>query len=308
MGLKNKIGEFIRKVTDLNGGEAKSKAGADSITGKKISFDDLSKKLVQEREDGKYVLGRRVLVPDYYVILLNPKDMEKMIESEKIERILIEELTEQLYNVCKKHDQEKKKENIVIEVNSDEKLDSGKFRIEYKMEAPKGKSKSVSKEPGDRGLHTVIEAKKDETVSKKKNDKGVSTVIEKEKAVEEGKTMPKEKPVDTGVATVVKPERKKPLYKIEVDDGKEKRTAKISKKRISIGRHTEDDDIYLDDPEHQVSRGHAKLELRDSRFFLTPYGVNGTFLNGEELELEKEAEVSSEDVIKIENYSLRIIQ
>ena len=46
--------------------------------------------------------------------------------------------------------------------------------------------------------------------------------------------------------------------------------------------------------------------MRDEMYYLTPSGINGTFVNGEELELKKEVQVFPEDEIKIMNYKLTI--
>jgi len=95
------------------------------------------------------------------------------------------------------------------------------------------------------------------------------------------------------------------LYKllIHTDDGTNEQL--VTKEMVTIGRSSQDD-VVLESADFSISRAHATLEMRDDMYYLTPVGINGTFVNGEEMELKKEVQVFPEDEIKIMSYKLTI--
>ena len=105
--------------------------------------------------------------------------------------------------------------------------------------------------------------------------------------------------------TIVQMPESSVLYKllIDTDDGTNEQL--VTKEMITIGRGSQDD-VVLESSDFSISRAHATLEVRDDMYYLTPAGINGTFVNGEEMELKKEVQVFPEDEIKIMSYKLTI--
>jgi pSer/pThr/pTyr-binding forkhead associated (FHA) protein len=73
----------------------------------------------------------------------------------------------------------------------------------------------------------------------------------------------------------------------------------LDKDIITAGRHPESD-IFLDDV--TVSRRHAEIQRRDSRFFVVDKGsLNGTYVNRQRVE---ETELSTGDELQIGKFKL----
>lgn len=94
-------------------------------------------------------------------------------------------------------------------------------------------------------------------------------------------------------------------YRITIENEVEKKTLSFSKSLISIGSASQDD-IVLESKDFSIARSHAILEFQGGDFYLTPTGINGTFLNKKELELKKAKQVHPGDELRIMNYMLRI--
>ena len=278
MGLKDKAKGFWKKVSDLD--DDSESANSISKDKERIPYKDISKKLKDVMKSNVDVVGRKIIIPNYYAIFFTEADRKMR---EEVEEVVCDELKEELYHEIRKINPEQNKRDLIVEILTDSEMENGEFRIIHHIKKP---------EPGE----TIADeapvyppAIEDETDYK-------ATVIEQQHAptADDKQTVVMQHPAD------------KILYKLLVDSGEEKKEIEISKTSITIGRSSTDD-ISLPNPDFSISRSHAKIIVKDGNYYLFPSGINGTFLNGEELELNKEVEIFPEDEIKILNYSLTIL-
>jgi predicted component of type VI protein secretion system len=208
----------------------------------------------------------------------------------EVEDVMCEELREELYPEMRKINPEQNKKDILIEAGTDPDLELGGFRIEYRMKRPA---------PGEHKPTAAARPKPappPAAASSADDNDMMATVIEQPAVAA---------PSADDMATIIQAPAGADSFSITVKSENGENTHKFTKKKISIGRATQDD-VVLESADFSISRGHALLELRDGKFFLTPVGVNGTRLNGEELALKTEVEVNRGDEIKIMSYTLTI--
>ena len=280
MGLKDKAKGFWKKVSDLD--DDSESANGLSKEKERIPYKDISKKLKDVMKQNVDVVGRKIIIPNYYAIYFNETDRKMRGEVEDVVR---DELREELYHEMRKINPEQNKRDLLIEIQTDSALDDREFRIEHHIKKPESSAGKVTEESP---VHTPeVESEIDYQ----------ETIIEQAPptTADDKQTVVMQRPT----ADV--------LYKILVDSGEEKKEIEISKKTISIGRGTKDD-VNLQSPDYSISRAHAVISVKDDKFYLTPSGINGTLLNDQELELNEEVTISAGDEIKIMNYSLKILQ
>jgi len=283
MGLKDKLKGAWNRVSDLDDESASAKEQASA--GDRIPYKKISKEVKELMKKNVDVVGRKILIPAYYIVYFSEEDREMRKE---IEDVMCEELREELYPEMRKINPEQNKRDILVEAGTDPDLEVGTFRIEYRMKKPA---------PGEQRPAAATKPKpepKPASPPTADDNDLMDTVIEQQPAAPNADDMP----------TVIQtPGKDSFSITITSDSGEDKK--QFTKKKISIGRASQDD-VVLESEDFSISRGHAQLELRDGKFFLTALGVNGTHLNGEELALKSEVEVSPGDEIKIMNYTLTI--
>ena len=280
MSLKDKAKGFWKRVSELD--ENSETADVNSKEKDRIPYKDISKKLKEVMKGNVDVVGRKIIIPSYYIIYFNEADRKLRKE---IEDVVCDELKEELYHEIRKINPEQNKRDLFIIIKTDSALENGEFRIEHFIKKPELGEKIMEAESP---VHTPeIENEVDYQ----------ETVIEQ---------VPLPTPDDKQTVVMQRPSEVV-LYKLLVDSGEEKREIEITKKIISIGRGSKDD-VSLQSPDFSISRSHAIITVKETNYYLTPSGINGTLLNGQELELNKEAIISAGDEIKIMNYSLKILQ
>ncbi len=278
MGLKDKTLGFWKRVSRLD--DSSEKTGDASLEQDRIPYKDISKKLKDEMKKNVDVVGRKIIIPSYYVIYFNEADRQFRAE---VEDVLCDELKEELYHEIRKVNPEFNKRELVIRIGTEATLESGQFRIEHHIKKPDSAEE----------ISEATTPKPAPTASSEMDFQ--QTVVEPAQPTlaDDAKTIVKQKPATR-------------LYTLIVDSGEEKMEVDISKKSITIGRSGKDD-VTLKNPDFSISRSHAILNFRDGGYYLTPAGINGTSLNGQELELNKEIKIVPGDEIKIMNYSLKIL-
>lgn len=280
MSLKDKAKGFWKRVSELD--ENSETADVNSKEKDRIPYKDISKKLKEVMKGNVDVVGRKIIIPSYYIIYFNEADRKLRKE---IEDVVCDELKEELYHEIRKINPEQNKRDLFIIIKTDSALENGEFRIEHFIKKP---------ELGEK----IMEAESPVQTPEIENEVDYQeTVIEQ---------VPLPTPDDKQTVVMQRPSEVV-LYKLLVDSGEEKREIEITKKIISIGRGSKDD-VSLQSPDFSISRSHAIITVKETNYYLTPSGINGTLLNGQELELNKEAIISAGDEIKIMNYSLKILQ
>jgi len=279
MSLKDKAKGFWKRVSDLE--DDSESANSLSKEKERIPYKDISKKLKEKMKGNVDVVGRRIIIPNYYAIYFNEEDRKIRAE---VEDVLCDELKEELYHDMRKINPEQNKRDLCVEVKTDTSLENGEFRIGFHIKKP---------EPG---LEIVEEKTPIQTPEIENEIDYKATVIEQRPAetADDKQTVVMQRPTD------------KILYKLLIDSGEEKKEIEITKNTITIGRSSKDD-VSLPNHDFSISRSHALISFKDGEFYITPSGINGTILNGQELELNKEAKVSVSDEIKIMNYCLKIL-
>jgi len=279
MGLKDKAKSFWKRVSDLEDNRDTSTSPANEED--RIPYKDISKKLKDLMKENVDVVGRKIIIPNYYAVYFNAADRKKRAE---VEDVLCDELKEELSHEMRKINPEQNKRDLLIEIKTDPALEAGQFRIEHHIKKPVAEEKTIE---NFAAVPPQVENEMDYQ----------QTVIEQApcQSADDEKTvvMPR---TDAAV-----------LYRLLIASGEEKREINITKKTISIGRGSKDD-INLPSPDFSISRAHALLDFKDGSFYLTPSGINGTLVNGQELAINKEIKIAAGDEIKIMNYSLKIIK
>lgn len=285
MGLKDKFKGAWRRVTDLEDETTAAKDQASSSD--RIPYKDISKKLKELMKKNVDVFGRKILIPPYYTIYFS--DFDRAARRD-VEDVLCDELKEELYPEMRKINPDQNKREIMVEIKTDSTLDRGNFRIEYRM---KKTPDPAPRRPDAEEAKPVAPPSPAEELDLK------ATVIEQAPTFN----------ADDQATIVQAPEAPssvKPRFRLEIDSGTEKTQREIHKEKISIGRASQDD-VVLDSPDFSISRAHATLESKDGQFMLLPRGVNGAFLNDQELELNQEVPITPGDTIRIMNYTIKLL-
>ena len=276
MAFKEKLKGAWRRVSNLDDETQSIRRKVDD----RIPYKVISKKLKEIMEQNVDVVGRRILIPNFYTIYFNESDRNMRLE---VEDVMCNELKEELFHEMRKINPEQSKGDVVISVNTDPAIEKGQFKIVHRMKKPSEKegasldktASEIMTPPDENDLQqTIVEAAPDFT------------------AADEQKT-------------IVQMPENSVLYKLHIhtDDGTNEQL--VTKETVTIGRSSQDD-VVLESSDFSISRAHATLEMRDDMYYLTPVGINGTFVNGAEMELKKEVQVFPEDEIKIMNYKLTI--
>ena len=279
MGLKEKAKGFWKRVSELD--DESESANTLSKEKERIPYKEISKKIKEVMKENVDVVGRKIIIPCYYEIYFNEADRKVR---EEVEDVLCDELKEELYHEMRKIYPEQNKRDLLIKIKTDSELENGQFLIKHHIKKP---------EPGD----NIIAEETPTHIPEVENE------IDYKETLMEGAPAPT---LDEKQTVVMQRTTTEVLYKLLVDSGEEKREVDITKKTISIGRGSKDD-VNLPSPDFSISRSHATITVKAGDYYLTPSGINGTLLNGQELELNKEARISAGDEIKIMNYSLKIL-
>jgi len=277
MAFKEKLKGAWRRVSNLDDETQSIRRKVDD----RIPYKVISKKLKEIMEQNVDVVGRRILIPNFYTIYFNESDRNMRLE---VEDVMCNELKEELFHEMRKINPEQSKGDVVISVNTDPAIEKGQFKVVHRMKKPSREEERLSLDktaseimppPDENDLQqTIVEAAPDLTAADEQQ-------------------------------TIVQMPESSVLYKllIHTDDGTNEQL--VTKEMVTIGRSSQDD-VVLESSDFSISRAHATLEMRDDMYYLTPVGINGTFVNGEEMELKKEVQVFPEDEIKIMSYKLTI--
>jgi len=277
MAFKEKLKGAWRRVSNLDDETQSIRRKVDD----RIPYKVISKKLKEIMEQNVDVVGRRILIPNFYTIYFNESDRNMRLE---VEDIMCNELKEELFHEMRKINPEQSKGDVVISVNTDPAIEKGQFKVVHRMKKPSGEEERLSLDktaseimppPDENDLQqTIVEATADLTAADEQQ-------------------------------TIVQMPESSVLYKLLIHTDAGTNEQLVTKEMVTIGRSSQDD-IVLESSDFSISRAHATLEMRDDMYYLTPVGINGTFVNGEEMELKKEVQVFPEDEIKIMSYKLTI--
>ena len=276
MAFKQKLKGAWRRVSSLDDETQSIRRKVDE----RIPYQVISKKLKEIMAQNVDVVGRRILIPNYYSIYFNESDRDQRLE---VEDVMCNELKEELFHEMRKINPEQSKGDVEISVNTDPAIEKGQFKIIHRMKKPQDEERANLDKTASEGMtppddndlqQTIVEAAPDFTAADEQQ-------------------------------TIVQMPEGSVLYKLRIhtDDGTNEQL--VSKEMVTIGRSSQDD-VILESSDFSISRAHATLEVRDEMYYLTPAGINGTFVNGEEMELKKEVQVFPEDEIKIMSYKLTI--
>ena len=277
MAFKEKLKGAWRRVSNLDDETQSIRRKVDD----RIPYKVISKKLKEIMEQNVDVVGRRILIPNFYTLYFNESDRNMRLE---VEDVMCNELKEELFHEMRKINPEQSKGDLVITINTDPAIEKGQFKVVHRMKKPSRKEERLSL------------------------DKTASEIMPPPDENDLQQTIVEAAPDFTGAdeqQTIVQMAESSVLYKllIHTDDGTNEQL--VTKEMVTIGRSSQDD-VVLESSDFSISRAHATLEMRDDMYYLTPVGINGTFVNGEEMELKKEVQVFPEDEIKIMSYKLTI--
>lgn len=255
--------------------------------GRKIPFSEISQKLRDVVKENIDEIGKKMLIPNRFKIFFSKFDRNMRRD---IEDILIGELEEELYNISKEWNNHNK-EYFFVEIQSDYDLKPGEFYIECSM---------------DRSVSKIRENEFSENVGSLKQ-----TLIEYDFDLEDGfnpllgverKFLPliSDDAIKIIKETSFRKDRNR-IYILKISYNDEERYIDLERGVYTVGR-SERCDIYLKSPDHIISRRHIELIMEDNKIFVNPLGINGTYLNGVNLELGKRREIFIKDRIKIGDF------
>lgn len=278
MAFKDKLKDAFKRVSDLDDETESAKKQAKKS--ERIPYKDISKKLKEIMKDNVDVVGRKILIPNYYAIFFNETDRNLRLE---VEDVMCQELREELFHEMRKINPEQNRRDLLIEAKTDPSLEKGEFKVVHRMKSP-----VEGQDVPDLG-GTSQESQPD-----------VSNENDFQQTVIETPSLS-----DDDQATIIQIPESAVQYTLIIDSGETEEHMVMTKPIITLGRSTQDD-VVLESEDFSISRAHATLEVREGEYYLTPSGINGTSLNGEELELKEEVKVTPEDEITIMNYTIRI--
>ncbi|MCZ6818526.1 MAG: DUF3662 domain-containing protein [Calditrichaeota bacterium] len=282
MGLRDKLKGVWGRVSDLD--DESASAGEQAVADNRIPYKDISRKLKELMKKNVDVVGRKILIPVHYVIYFSEVDRQSRQE---VEGVLCDELREELYPEMRKINPEQNKREIFVEVKTDSNLEKGQFQIGCRMKGPEANEpKPAAGEAKPTTPQAPVAAADDLK----------ETVIEQAPLLD---------PDDQ--FTIIQTPQGEFQIRVHVKSDSGEEEIAIAKARISVGRSTQDD-VTLVSEDFSISRNHATIELREGKYYLLPLGVNGTKLNGKELELKKETEILPNDEIQMLKYTLRIVE
>ena len=286
MGLKGKFGKAWKRVASLDDEESSSEPEQTSGN-ERIPYKEISKKLKALMKQNVDVVGRKILIPNYYVIMFSELDRKLRID---VEGVIIGELREEIYHEMRKINPEQSKQSIVIEFQTDESLQKGDFKILHHTRKPEPGEPVQPTQPASQpeAAHPPVAEAEDDFRP---------TVVEGD----EDTLLPEDEQ-----QTIVQMPQPATKYTLIVESENHKEEIPLINEATTIGRYSKDD-VVLQSPDFSISRSHAIINLRNEGVFLLPTGINGTLLNGEEMELQKEVQISPGDEIKIMDYSLMIV-
>jgi pSer/pThr/pTyr-binding forkhead associated (FHA) protein len=280
MGLFDKLGKLWKRVSDLDDDSDAAKDWANE--GDRIQYKDISRKLKEIMKENVDVLGRKILIPQYYTIHFSELDRKSRVE---VEEVLCEELREELFHEMRKISPEQHKQDILIEIKTNASLQKGQFRIAHQIKKPTPKEQDVKlSQPKTAGERPATPANQDN----KQTVKEIEPVVSYDDQ-----------------DTIIQRDGYPVLYKLTIVSEDDEAERIITKDVISVGRSSKDD-VVLNSPDFAISRTHAIIKVKNGDFYLLPSGTNGTSLNGEELERKKEVKVAPGDAVTIANYTLKI--
>ncbi len=275
--LKDFFGFVNNKVVESDGGKPVER----------IPFDYIAAKLKDVVRQSKDVIGRKIIVPNTFIISFSPVDRAYR---RFIEPVFIEELQE----VVKKEIARikgivpEKKIDMVIE--TDKNLEAGRFYIDcfYREKKEKMKIKphkfpklqklqeSVTPESSELSK-TVVPPPGDKTMI---DGSFLKTLLEKaEKESEESS--------GSGL-----------LFRIQLDEKRGSRSVYVAEGAFSIGRSL-DADIQLDPEDKKISRNHLDLLISSEGITVKMLGKNGGSLNGKHVDSGVEFYAASGDKLYV---------
>ncbi|MFQ6112946.1 MAG: FhaA domain-containing protein, partial [bacterium] len=191
MGLKDKIKTAWKRVSDLE--DESAGAGSQATGRERIPFKEISKKLKEVMKQNVDVVGRKIVVPNYYAIHFSETDRKARLE---VEDVLCDELREELFHEMRKINPEQSKREVLIEIKTDSSLEKGQFRIVHHIRKPTQEEESISEVDASAPKSSVDEEKD-----------YLQTVVEQ---------VPEAIP-DDDQKTIVQPPERSVLYKLQVD-------------------------------------------------------------------------------------------
>lgn len=254
-------------------------------TGNRIPFSLISRRLKEAISENIDEIGRRVLIPNTFKIYFGRFDRAQRIN---IEDILIKELEEELNSISKEWVSSDYTGKFSVEICEDDTLEQGKFYIECTLD--RGMC-MLEEEYGEQEIsHTLIEEHEEPACDSSLNASRKFLPFFSNEAVEAMQ--------NSGV-------EESKIYIARISYSGREKYFELKKDTNTIGR-SERCDICLGCSDTAVSRRHIELEVKDERIILKPLGINGTYVNGEKVEIGKEREIYIQDVIKVGEYKIEI--
>ena len=129
MAFKEKLKGAWRRVSNLDDETQSIRRKVDD----RIPYKVISKKLKEIMEQNVDVVGRRILIPNFYTIYFNESDRNMRLE---VEDVMCSELKEELFHEMRKINHEQSKGDVVVSVNTDPAIEKGQFKVVHRMKKP----------------------------------------------------------------------------------------------------------------------------------------------------------------------------
>jgi len=137
MAFKEKLKGAWRRVSNLDDETQSIRKKVDD----RIPYKVISKKLKEIMEENVDVVGRRILIPNFYTIYFNESDRNMRLE---VEDVMCNELKEELFHEMRKINPEQSKGDLVISINTDPAIEKGQFKVVHRMKKPSREEERLS--------------------------------------------------------------------------------------------------------------------------------------------------------------------
>ena len=263
-------------------------------TDQKIPFDFIAGKLQAVVRVSRDVIGRKVIVPNTYIVRFSPEDRALR---RHIEPVVIDEMLA----IVKKEILRLKgiipDERVSVEIETDESLEKGSFYIDCLFKEKKKSSEKSKKRVADSKVMTIRKIHRKRDLSE--------TCVPPPGTLEMVDGTFVRSLLGSDQNGVKQPGKDRIMCLVNLRDERGRRTFYLPPGRYTIGRGV-DSDIQLDPNDLKVSRRHADLQVESDGVTVNMLGRNGGKLNDENIESGVEFFAGSGDKVIIGDSELTL--
>ena len=248
-------------------------------------------------------IGDKAITPNEFFLTLTAVERNKR---RQYEHILIESLTNDALNECRKYDPSKPDSDMIVTVKESPDLEKP-FKVEcYSSKNKQTRMQENADSPSEKHAPDEKPLLNEQTMTINISEHIINQTAEKKSDVKDKKTS--DEPLITERTSVIpiveQVENKATPLPVYLVCGEKK--FPVEQGETSIGR-SQKCDIILSSEDKRISRLHAVIIRKGDNLTMIPKGQNRTLLNGNETVIDSSVPLQKGDKITIEEYNLEII-